>query len=155
MRSRGSAALRFRWQPWVVVGVTLGHTLLGFFVFMPKGTPKGKHKDKGDEEPPRLRPVKPEPPPDDASEARWAAFGEQMRAYTMELSEFAAETQRVRPSSSGGGSARKEIRLESYDGAYESLARWLAQLRAAARLRGWGAQLEPDWDDPPEPAPDV
>ena len=46
VRSRGSAALRFRWQPWVVVGVALGRTLLGFFVSMPKGSPKGKHKDK-------------------------------------------------------------------------------------------------------------
>ncbi len=154
MRSRGSAALRFRWQPWVVVGVALGRTLLVFFVFMPKGTPKGKHKDKGDEEPPRLRPVKPERPSDEASEARWAAFAEEMRAYSIELSEFASETQRVRPSSSGS-SARKEIRLESYDGAYENLARWLSQLRAAARLRGWEAQLEPDWDEPPEPAPEV
>ena len=113
------------------VGVALGRTLLDFFVFMPKGTPKGKHKDKADEEPPRLRPVKPERPPDEASEARWAAFTEEMRAYSIELSEFASEAQRVRPSSSGG-SSRKEIRLESYDGAYESLARWLAQLRAAA-----------------------
>ena len=68
-----------------------------------------------------------------------------MSAYAKEL-EF---LQSGKPS--GSFVNRKEMRLDTFDGAYEGLPRWISQLRAAARLRGWLTQLEPDYLSPPSP----
>ena len=123
-----------------MLDVALGRVAAVLSSSMPRtpGRGNGKGKPKGGEDPPEVKvelPERPVVPPDDASDARWQAFAEQMSAYAKEL-EF---LQSGKPS--GSFANRKEMRLDTFDGAYEGLPRWISQLRAAARLRGWQTQL--------------
>ena len=91
------------------------------------------------------RPVRPENMlTPESSESDKAIYAAELRAFAVELEAWSSLRGGFREASPSD--SKKEIKLDLFDGQYDVLSRWRSQLIAAARVRNWHLQLEPDYE---------